>query len=46
MGMVKSVDNGETMILTKVITDVKSHIKGTPVKFDPQMMRQQMGKKP
>jgi hypothetical protein len=24
MGMVKSVDNGETMVLTKVITDVKS----------------------
>ena len=46
MGMVKSVDNGETMILTKVITDAKSHITGTPVKFDPQMMRQQMGKKP
>ena len=46
MGMVKSVDNGETMVLTKVITDVKSHINGTPVKFDPQMMRQQMGKKP
>jgi hypothetical protein len=46
MGMVKSVDNGETMVLTKVITDVKSHINGTPVKFDPQMMRQQTGKKP
>ena len=42
MGMVKSVDNGETMVLTKVITSAKSHITGTPVKFDPQMMRQQM----
>jgi len=46
MGMVKSVDNGETMVLTKVITDVKSHINGTPVKFDPQMMRQPKEKKP
>jgi hypothetical protein len=42
MGMVKSVDNGETMVLTKIITSAKSHITGTPVKFDPQMMRQQM----
>jgi hypothetical protein len=44
MGMVKSVDNGQTMVLTKVITGAKSHITGTPVKFDPQMMMQQMGK--
>lgn len=45
MGMVKSVDNGQTMVLTKVITDAKSHISGTPMKFDPQMMmQQQMGK--
>ena len=46
MGMVKLVDNNETMVLIKVITDAKSHITGTPVKFDPEMMRQGMGKKP
>jgi hypothetical protein len=47
MGMVKSVDNGETMVLTKMISGAKSHITGTPVKFDPQMMmKQQMGQKP
>jgi hypothetical protein len=46
MGMVKLVDNNETMVLIKVITDAKSHITGTPVKFDPQMMRQGMGKQP
>jgi hypothetical protein len=34
------------MVLTKVISDAKSHITGTPVKFDPQMLRQQMGQKP
>jgi len=46
MGIVKSVDNNESMLLTKVITDAKSRITGTPVKFDPQMMKQGMGKKP
>jgi hypothetical protein len=44
MGMVKSVQNGDTMVLTKIITGATSHITGTPVKFDPQMMRQQMSK--
>jgi len=38
MGLVKYVDGGETMVLEKVITDAKSHITGTPVKFDPQTM--------
>ncbi|HWF13237.1 MAG TPA: hypothetical protein VG272_05845 [Candidatus Acidoferrales bacterium] len=43
-GLVKGVNNGankgETMVLTKVITDAKDHITGTPKKFDPmQMMR-------
>jgi len=38
MGLVKYVDGGETMVLLKVISDAKSHITGTPVKFDPQMM--------
>lgn len=42
LGMVKSVENNETMVLTKIITGAKSHITGTPVKFDPQMLRQQM----
>ena len=47
MGMVKSVDADQTMVLTKVITDAKSHITGTPMKFDPKMMMQQrMGKQP
>jgi hypothetical protein len=44
MGMVKYVDNGDTMVLVKVISDAKTHISGTPAKFDPQMMmKQRMG---
>ena len=46
MGMVKMVDENETMVLTRLISDAKSHITGTPVKFDPQMLRQQKGQKP
>jgi hypothetical protein len=42
MSMVKSVDNGETMVLLKTLTGAKDHITGTPVKFDPQLFRQQM----
>ena len=42
MGMVKSVEDGRTMVLVKQISDAKTHIKGTPMKFDPQMMRQMM----
>jgi hypothetical protein len=39
-GLVKSVNKGETIVLTKSITDAKDHITGTPNKFDPmQMMR-------
>jgi hypothetical protein len=39
-GLVKSVNKGDTMVLTKVISDAKDHITGTPKKFDPmQMMR-------
>ena len=39
-GLVKSQDKDSTMVLTKVITDAKDHITGTPKKFDPmQMMR-------
>jgi hypothetical protein len=45
--MVKSSDGGQTLVLTRVITDAQSHITGTPVKFDPQMMMQQRtGKQP
>ena len=44
-GMVKYVGKDTSMLLTKVITDAKDHITGTPVKFDPmQMMRQQTPK--
>ena len=46
-GMVKYTGKDSSMVLTKVITDAKDHITGTPVKFDPmQMMRQQMGQTP
>jgi hypothetical protein len=39
-GLVKSVDKGQTVVLTKSITDAKDHITGSPKKFDPmQMMR-------
>jgi hypothetical protein len=39
-GLVKSMGKGETIVLTKSITDAKDHITGTPKKFDPmQMMR-------
>ena len=41
MGLVKSVENGRTMVLTRIITDAKSKITGTPVKFDPRAMAQQ-----
>jgi len=46
MGMVKMVDENETMVPTKLISNATSHITGTPVKFDPQMFRQQKGQKP
>lgn len=40
-GLVKSQDKDSSTVLTKVITDAKDHITGTPKKFDPmQMMRQ------
>jgi hypothetical protein len=39
-GLVKAQGKGDSLILTKVITDAKDHITGTPKKFDPmQMMR-------
>jgi hypothetical protein len=43
-GLVKTQGKDSSMILTKVITDAKDHITGTPKKFDPmQMMRDRMG---
>jgi|SRR5215469_8158420 len=41
MGLVKMVDEHETMVLVKQISDAKTHIAGTPAKFDPQMMMRQ-----
>jgi hypothetical protein len=42
--LVKYQDSKSTMILTKVITDAKDRITGTPTKFDPmQMMRNRPG---
>lgn len=42
--LVKYQDGKSTMVLTKVITDAKDKITGTPTKFDPmQMMRNRMG---
>ena len=43
-GLVKSQGKDSTIVLTKVITDAKDRITGTPTKFDPmQMMRNRMG---
>jgi hypothetical protein len=42
-GIVKSVGKDGSMTLTKVLTDAKSRIKGTPRKFDPSQM---MGRPP
>ena len=41
MGIVKSVERAETMVLTKVITNAKDHITGTPMKMDAKAMREQ-----
>ncbi len=41
-GMVKQVSKNETMILTKLLSDVPDRITGPVTKFDPQMMMQQM----
>jgi hypothetical protein len=43
-GLVKEQCKNNAMVLTKVITDAKDHITGTPKKFDPmQMMRDHAG---
>jgi hypothetical protein len=41
MGMVKSVQENQTMVLVKVVSGATDHITGPVTKFDPQMMRQQ-----
>jgi len=47
LALVKSVEDGRTMVLKQLITGAKTHITGTPVKFDPQMMmRQRQTQKP
>jgi hypothetical protein len=45
MGMVKSVNSGDTMVLVRVITDAKDHITGPVTKFDPELMKKQMMEK-
>ena len=46
-GLVKSVGNGQTMVVDRLITDAKDHITGTPKQFDPaEMMRQRAGQQP
>jgi len=42
MGMVKSINAGDTMVLLKVITGATDHITGPVTKFDPQALQRQM----
>jgi hypothetical protein len=45
-GIVKTQGKDSSMVLTRLITDAKDHITGTPTKFDPmQMMRDRMGQR-
>ncbi|MGH9724447.1 MAG: hypothetical protein ACRD41_05215 [Candidatus Acidiferrales bacterium] len=39
-GLVKSQGKNSTVVLTRVITDAKDKITGTPVPFNPMMMGQ------
>jgi hypothetical protein len=41
-GMVKMVNEHETMTLTKIISDAKDHITGPVKTFDPEAMKRQM----
>jgi len=43
-GLVKTQGKESSMLLTKVITDAKDHITGTPRKFNPADMMRGMGK--
>ena len=45
-GMVKEVSPNNTMVLTKVLTDMPDQITGPVQKFDPQMMMQQRQQQP
>jgi hypothetical protein len=45
-GMVKETGNDHTMVLTKVLTEFPDRITGPVQKFDPQLMMQQMQRKP
>ena len=46
-GLVKSTSRDTTMVVTRLITDAKTRITGTPQRFDPaEMMRQGMGQRP
>jgi len=41
-GMVKSVNNGTTLVVSKIVSNAKDKITGTPVPFNPQLMMQGM----
>lgn len=43
-GLVKEQDKESSMVLTKIITDAKDHITGTPRKFNPADMMRGMGR--
>ena len=43
-GLVKSQARGTTMTVTRLITDAKDHITGTPQQFDPMQMMRGMGR--
>jgi len=46
-GLVKSTARDTTMVVTRLITDAKTRITGTPQRFDPaEMMRQGTGQRP
>jgi hypothetical protein len=45
-GMVKEVGPNNTMVLTKILTDMPDQITGPVQKFDPQMMMQQRQQQP
>ena len=44
LGVVKHQGTDSTMVLTKVLTDVKDKIVGTPQPFNPMMMMMQQGR--
>jgi hypothetical protein len=43
-GLVKSQGRDTTMTVTRLITDAKDHITGTPQQFDPMQMLREMGR--